>query len=121
MAENRGRYPLPQVRHVARPRARGTTGRRPHMLAVVVIARQHPQAYGLLPLLALDPDLGQGCRWGRDRQAPHWASWRFADNASVVRARARPLPRQRRGKLGVQRGAQRPLARPQYSTLRGLA
>ena len=31
------------------------------------------------------------------------------------------LPRQRRGKLGVQRGAEPPLARPQCSTLRGLA
>ena len=33
----------------------------------------------------------------------------------------RSLPRQRRGKLGVQRGAEPPLARPQCSTLRGLA
>ena len=36
-------------------------------------------------------------------------------------APARPLPRQRRGELGVRRGAQHPLARSQCSTLRGLA
>ena len=34
---------------------------------------------------------------------------------------ARPLLGQRRGTLGVRRGAQRPLARSQCSTLRGLA
>ena len=36
-------------------------------------------------------------------------------------APARPLPRQRRGELGVRREAQHPLARSQCSTLRGLA